>query len=206
MRALAFAAVALIAIGGCSSQAASTPTPAPSAAPVAASPEDAFVEGILATPGLTTTMARQEMLGIGRSICDAIGVPQISREVLITTIGSTRFGPEVGEVFVSNAEMHLCPENRYASFGTPAASSAPAAAAGPVGSFTAGTFEVGVDIAAGKYKTSGGDTCYWARLAENDGSSGDILDNGLGAGPQTVTVRDGEYFETQRCGTWQLQP
>lgn len=74
--------------------------------------------------------------------------------------------------------------------------------AGPRTAFSDGTHEVGVDIAAGKYKTSGSTQCYWARLRNNDGSLNDIIDNNIGAGPRTVTVKAGEYFESQGCGTW----
>lgn len=77
-----------------------------------------------------------------------------------------------------------------------------AAPAGPVTSFDDGTYEVGVDIAPGKYKTPGSEFCYWGRLRHNDGSLGDIINNDLGAGPKTVTVKAGEYFDTKNCGTW----
>lgn len=73
-------------------------------------------------------------------------------------------------------------------------------ASGPKTSFGSGTYEVGVDIEAGKYKTDGTDGCYWARLSSP--SSRGIIKNFFGEGPQTVTVKKGEYFESQRCGTW----
>jgi hypothetical protein len=76
---------------------------------------------------------------------------------------------------------------------------------GPLTTFDAGVWEVGVDIAAGKYKTTGTDGygCYYARLEENDGSLGDILANGFVQGPATVTIKatDG-YFETSGCEEW----
>ncbi|MCO1657692.1 hypothetical protein [Pseudonocardia humida] len=76
---------------------------------------------------------------------------------------------------------------------------------GPLTTFGAGVWEVGVDIAAGKYKTTGTDGygCYYARLKENDGSLGDIISNGFVQGPATVTVKaeDG-YFETSGCEEW----
>lgn len=83
----------------------------------------------------------------------------------------------------------------------------PAAPAGPLTAFQDGVWEVGVDIAPGKYKGTpldGGLGCYYARLKANDGSFGDIIDNGIVNGPVTVTIssKDG-YFETARCG-WVL--
>jgi hypothetical protein len=57
-----------------------------------------------------------------------------------------------------------------------------------------------VDIQAGKYKTDGGGSCYWAKLREND----DIIDNDLPGGPSTVTIEPSvSKFSSQRCGTWQ---
>jgi len=65
--------------------------------------------------------------------------------------------------------------------------------------FSAGLYRVGTDIAAGRYHTSGGESCYWAKLRTSDPSS--YIDNRLHAGPQTVTV-DSPYFSTDGCGTW----
>lgn len=78
---------------------------------------------------------------------------------------------------------------------------APPPPPGPAIEFGSGTFEVGVDVQPGKYKTAGptDDLCYWARLS-NDGS--DILDNGLGEGPATITIRKGELIESRRCQMW----
>lgn len=70
-------------------------------------------------------------------------------------------------------------------------------------SFSDGTYEVGVDIQPGKYKSPGGDSCYWARLAKDQE---DILDNDLTDGPTTFTVKPTDGFvELSRC-TWTLQP
>jgi hypothetical protein len=87
----------------------------------------------------------------------------------------------------------------------PAPTPGPAAATGPLTTFGDGVWEVGVDIAAGKYKTAGTDSygCYYARLQHNDGSISDIISNGFGQGPVTVTVKDSDgYFETSGCVDW----
>lgn len=76
------------------------------------------------------------------------------------------------------------------------------APAGPPSTMADGTWEIGVDVQQGKYKTAGGDSCYWERLRHNDGSLNDTIQNYSGAGPQTVTVRAAEYLRSQRCGTW----
>ncbi|GAA5120583.1 hypothetical protein [Pseudonocardia adelaidensis] len=82
---------------------------------------------------------------------------------------------------------------------------APPAPSGPLTTFGPGTFEVGVDIEPGKYKTTGpdGPNCYYARLKTGDGSMGDILDNNNSQGPVTVTIKESDgYFETQGCADW----
>lgn len=69
----------------------------------------------------------------------------------------------------------------------------------PADTYGEGVYEVGVDIQPGKYKTDGGSSCYWSRLAK-DGE--DILDNHLGDGPNTVLVKESDGFlELARC-TW----
>ncbi|WP_108665113.1 hypothetical protein [Euzebya rosea] len=66
--------------------------------------------------------------------------------------------------------------------------------------FGNGTFIVGQDIPAGRYRSDGtGNGCYWERnTADGDG----IIDNHFGSSPAVATVRDGEIFRTEDCGTW----
>ncbi len=67
-----------------------------------------------------------------------------------------------------------------------------------------GNYEVGVDVQAGRYKTSVPDDelCYWARNKDDSGDS--IIANELQDGPaqMSVTIKKGEFFETSGCGTW----
>jgi len=66
-----------------------------------------------------------------------------------------------------------------------------------------GTYEVGVDMKPGKYKSKNASTCYWSINADANGSN--IIQNGLSSGPQTVTVSKGQYLETSTCGDWVRQ-
>lgn len=90
---------------------------------------------------------------------------------------------------------------------TPAASVAPSQqqAAAPRTTFGGGTWEVGVDIQPGKYKTTGpnsGGSCYWARLKNTDGTFDSIISNGNTEGPTTVTIGAKDAaFQTTDC-TW----
>ena len=64
------------------------------------------------------------------------------------------------------------------------------------GDFPAGTYRVTASVA--------GMDCYWLKASNAEGS--DIVDNGLpqGGRPQ-VTLKKGQWFTSERCGTWVLQ-
>jgi hypothetical protein len=69
--------------------------------------------------------------------------------------------------------------------------------------FGDGIYAVGIDIAPGTYSTKGGNSCYWERVSDFDGSGNDVIANGLQSGPITVTIAAGDKgFVTQACGTW----
>lgn len=66
-----------------------------------------------------------------------------------------------------------------------------------------GMYEVGVDVKAGKYKTSGPNGsnpvgCYYA-WKSSSGSDADIVDNNIVKGQSVVTLRDGQFFEISSC-------
>jgi hypothetical protein len=81
----------------------------------------------------------------------------------------------------------------------------PAAAAPPAGAGTTieeGTYTVGVDIQPGTYRAVGaGSNCYWA-ITKSGSNGSDIIDNHIGAGNLTVTLKAGQDFTSERCGTW----
>jgi hypothetical protein len=66
-----------------------------------------------------------------------------------------------------------------------------------------GIFQVGVDMKAGTYKTSGHRGCYYAVNADANGNR--IKSNNITNGPAVVSVSDGEFFETSRCADFVLQ-
>jgi len=70
--------------------------------------------------------------------------------------------------------------------------------------FGDGTWQVGVDVLPGTYRSSGGDTCYWSRLASFTGGIQDaIIANGIGEGPTVVTIAATDKgFEARDCGDW----
>jgi hypothetical protein len=54
--------------------------------------------------------------------------------------------------------------------------------------FGDGLYQVGVDIAAGNYRTGGGRGCYWERLNNLSGGFTGIISNGEPTKPATVRV------------------
>jgi hypothetical protein len=74
---------------------------------------------------------------------------------------------------------------------------------GPKTSFSDGNYRVGIDIAAGTYRSSGTSTsCYWKRLSNFTGEN-DIIANYLSNSPTTVTILASDAgFQTRSCGTW----
>jgi len=71
---------------------------------------------------------------------------------------------------------------------------------------TEGTWEVGVDVAPGRYKTveavDSAGMCYWK--ITTTGKPSDIVDNDIVTGGRpTVTIKKGQDFTTQDCGDWQ---
>jgi hypothetical protein len=67
-----------------------------------------------------------------------------------------------------------------------------------------GLYEVGTDIKAGTYKTTGASGCYYAVLGSSN--TGNILNNSFNNGPSIVTVAPGQFLELNCSGAkWVLQ-
>ncbi len=87
---------------------------------------------------------------------------------------------------------------------------APAKPAGPASQVGDGTYQVGVDMAVGRYKTTGPTddlfrNCYWQRTRDDSGQLGSIIANDNTQGPASVTVKSGEFFQTSGGCTWTKQ-
>jgi len=70
--------------------------------------------------------------------------------------------------------------------------------------FYDGTWEIGVDIPPGTYRTVfPTDGCYWARLSGFSGELSDIIANNYGSGYQVVTLgKNDTAFESSDCDDW----
>lgn len=112
--------------------AATTPTPAPAAQVPAKSADDLFMEDVLDTPGLSSTMSRADTLNLAHQMCDLIGQPGIpSHDYLVRELGTSKLGPQVTDVVLTAAEANLCPLAQYATGGAQVSPAAPAPAAAP---------------------------------------------------------------------------
>lgn len=82
---------------------------------------------------------------------------------------------------------------------------------GPAISVSDGSYQVGVDIAAGRFKTSGPDandiipSCYWARSSNDSGAVASIIANDIVSGPGVFTVKSGEFLKLTGSCVWTLQ-
>lgn len=77
---------------------------------------------------------------------------------------------------------------------------------GPAARFDDGLFEVGEDVLAGTFHTAGPDGtnatgCYWSRI----NPSGDVIANGVLRRPGSVTMSNGDRFDTTGCQPWRLE-
>lgn len=197
------AAIAVVTVAGCgtgevggSGAPTSTLAPAPTTRAVptvvaTTSPyspsEQAFLRAYVSTnPAASLTGAH--------AICTSVQIG-IDRPTILNMMidGPNKLDPASANKVFDAAITHLCPQAQVKT-----------EPAGPSTTIAVdGTYEVGVDIAAGKWKTTGGaqSNCYWARHDQG----GDIIDNDTPGASATVTVKAGELFKVARCGAWQHQ-
>lgn len=74
---------------------------------------------------------------------------------------------------------------------------------GPATSFTDGTYEVGVDIEAGTYRTAneGGGFCY-VDVRDSVGQDAGFIDQQVGEGPKIIQPTEGTFVNSSGCGDW----
>lgn len=186
-------------LAGCDGQPAATPTPAQQLTQAAVSISDAdvrYLRTVRARPALGAIPDRT-LTDYGHYICGQLeaGVSSLQIATANSQLASMDMATMIGA-----ASGAFCPATTPAEL--PAAQPVPATPSGPASELSDGTWEVGVDALPGKYKSPGNTTCYWARLRRNDGGAGDIVQNNFSSGPQTVTLKAKEFFQSQRCGSW----
>lgn len=133
--------------------------------------------------------------------------------VVAALLGVCCIGMVTMSLAPSNTEVDVPPQPVYTSptpEPRPSASKRPAKAAEPVKpkpQIADGTWHVGEDIPAGTYRVrdriNSDQSCYWEKNRDAEGRFSGIISNGApdGGRPQ-VTLRKGQWFETQDCGVW----
>lgn len=183
--------VLLALLAGCSAAVDGAASPMPptdtasapttTADPLADYPADtrAFIEGFTAA-GFTLPGGNAAIARYGELVCADIasGARPAQTQALLVTSNVT--AEEAAKVYAL-AHDTLCPSTPLPDPNT----------------FGEGTYEVGVDIQPGKYRSPGGDGCYWERLAKDQN---DIIDNDLTSGPSVFTVAPSDGFvRLSRC-------
>jgi hypothetical protein len=98
-------------------------------------------------------------------------------------------------------KQKLAADTRDAELATRESAVGAAEAAKKASQFSDGVHIVGTTVSSGTYSIASSDSCYYV-WRTGTGSDSEIVDNNIVSGPATVTLRDGEVFETNRCGTW----
>ena len=120
--------------------------------------------------------------------------------VIKGTLDTVRYANGVGDKAVWDSDnLGRKPVTRQQS-----GASAPDSA----GQIGPGTFIVGDDITAGRYKarSQAGGLCYWARLKDDTGDFDSIIANNATEGSASVTIKPSDgAFETSGCTPWVKQ-
>lgn len=96
----------------------------------------------------------------------------------------------------------------YEPSSAPTVALAPPAPTGPATTFSDGVYEVGADIEAGRYKTTGPDgsgfidSCYWERAKDDSSEFSAIISNDNIGGPGSITVKAGEFVKASGGCVW----
>lgn len=211
--------VLVLALAGCGAPAVRSEAPAPVTNASAELSRESYLRSVDSTlnqmvPGAKVPATAERIVEMGQRACELVGSQgQTQLSVIVYIISKTNWTWSASQSVESAATSHLCPTKSYirstVSTYLPAPAQPSATPSGPVASFGEGTFEVGVDIEAGKYKSVGsasgeGLVCYWERYKTGtDGEPGDAgYINELKHGPQVVTLTQGQTFSSNRCGTW----
>ena len=111
--------------------------------------------------------------------------------------GDTVSGQALVEVRATDGTFSSSPEcGTWRSFGH-------GGAAATLPAFGPGTFAVGVQVAPGRWRSDGGDLCYWERLSGFGGGLDELVDSAGAPGPAEVVLAPTDVaFSSFGCGTW----
>lgn len=224
MRKVVLAAIAVVALGGCSGAAAPTPmivyvTPAPVATPtpiivyVTPAPTLAPTPSPTTTPEPTPTPAptpRADTFGdgtwgVGSDIkagtyrtlspgCYWARLRSLDGSFSAVLANDNTSGPTVVTILKSDKGFESSRCLEWTSNLARASQSTTV--------IEDGTWITGVDFKPGTYQNEGAG-CYWARLSNFTGALSGIVANDNTSGPTRVTISSKDKgFTSSRCGTW----
>src|SRR5262249_50759625 len=72
------------------------------------------------------------------------------------------------------------------------------------GPLTGGEYILGIDMAAGRWRSSAGNGCYWERVSGFGGTLNEIIANDFTNSPAIVDVASSDrgFHASEGCGTW----
>ncbi|MCW2814141.1 MAG: hypothetical protein JWN84_1596 [Nocardioides sp.] len=159
--------------------------------------------------GAYLTNGRGELLGVGRNICgglyDGMTVSSLTKKAAydprlqlyvpsMTALAATYLCPsQLGKVSVVQQPVDDPGEQPE-----PTAEPEPA---GPPTSFSDGTFEAGVDVAAGVYRAEGGIPDCFVYTSSKPGDLSSLLSSNSGVNA-AIELADGEWVKSSDCGTF----
>lgn len=117
---------------------------------------------------------------------------------------------QVADLQRTNQDLQTRLDTRTEAPAAPVVPAAPVET-GPATTVSDGTYEVGVDLAAGRYKTDGptessfAGMCYLERSSDDSGELTSIIANDNIQGPSSLTVKDGEFAKFSGGCTWTRQ-
>jgi hypothetical protein len=162
-------------------------------------------------PAATTTTTEAPRTTIGAGVHE-VGPFAVRPGVYVTTgdlcswerrgpagdvlAADTASGQVLVEVHATDATFTSSPEcGTWRAFDAGPASTLP--------SFGAGTFVVGAQVAPGRWRSDGGDLCYWERLSGVGGGLDELVDSAGVPGPTEVVLAPTDVaFSSFGCGTW----
>lgn len=186
------------------------------AAPVAATAERSGWRGLLRWSGVVVAAVVVLVAGIaigagGQQPAPAAPTPAGPGAADLARIAGLE--QQLADAQGANRDLQARVDSLTAAPPVPAAPAPPPAPVetGPASSVSDGTYQVGVDVVAGRYKTDGPgstsimDSCYLQRSKDDSGEFGSIIANDNVTGPSSVTVKKGEFVTFRGGCTWTRQ-
>lgn len=179
----------------------STQTPDPQYAPQhTPEPPTVYMPGPPAPVGSQTKPRRSVPLLIAVLVGSGLTLVSCIGGVAVGAAGQPAAKPAPAASTVTKTVQLPAPAASTVTITKPAEAAPPPPA--PKATIGEGTWSVGDDFPAGTYKATGaGATCYWA-ISKGGSNGSDIIENHMGGGNLRVTLKAGQEFTSNRCGTW----